>query len=60
MPSHFDRFRLLNDNRMRNESPKYMHLRGEEWEEPVIVPPGEEAELPKSPAGETIVDVASE
>lgn len=54
---HFDRFRLLNDSRIRNESPKYMHLRAREEDPPIEVPPGEEAVLPKSPEGETIVDI---
>lgn len=60
MPVPFDRFRLLNDGRIRNESPKFMYLRAKEDDEPDVVPPGMEAVLPISPDGETIVDVADE
>lgn len=63
MPSHFDRFRLLNDGghrRIRNESFKSIYVRAEEGDEPIVVPPGEELPLPESPAGETILDVENE
>jgi hypothetical protein len=54
---HFDRFRLLNGSRIRNESGKVVYLRAHEEEPPIEVLPGMEAELPVSPEGETIVDV---
>jgi len=60
MPSHFDRFRLLNGERFRNESQKFVHLRAEEPDEPIIVPPDGEVLLPPSPTGETIIDVVTE
>lgn len=49
MPSHFDRFRLLNDRRFRNESNKTAYLHGDA--DPVAVLPGAEVELPE-PVGE--------
>lgn len=56
MPSHFDRFRLLsNGGRIRNESNKFMTFRRYESEEPTIVGPGEEKQLPDWP--DIIIDV---
>lgn len=61
MPSHFDRFRLLNDGgnrRFRNESEKMVYLRpGDDGQPPVSVAPGEEWPLPESPEGETLIEV---
>jgi hypothetical protein len=60
MPSHFDRFRLLNmggEKRLRNEGDKDIYVRAVEEDEPFIIHPGMEATLPESPAGETILDV---
>lgn len=63
MPISFDRFRLLNDTRgpirFRNESPKTVEVKGAEEDPPVLVPPGQEVELPTSETGETIIDVPS-
>ena len=60
MPLHFDRFRFLNGGReVRNESEHLLYLRAEEAEDPLVLAPGEEGPVPRSPAGETIVDVLS-
>ena len=58
MPSHFDRFRLLNgSSRIRNESQKSLYV-GVLDEGPFLeVPPGAEEDLPVSPEGETILQV---
>lgn len=61
MPSHFDRFRLLNGSgkdlsgvRFRNESEKLTTLHGD-----TVVPvvAGAETELPPSTSGEIIIEV---
>lgn len=58
MPSHFDRFRLLNGgSRIRNESDKNLFIKSEEPEEGMILSPGMEMDLPYSPIGEVIVEV---
>jgi hypothetical protein len=58
MPSHFDRFRLLNGgSRFRNESDKPVYVRAEEPDPPIEIPPGTEADLPVSPVGEVIIEV---
>lgn len=62
MPSHFDRFRLLNDtpNRIRNESDVPIYVRAYEDHEPLVVEPGVAMPLPESENGETIIDVPRE
>ena len=61
MPIHFDRFRLLNDRRdLRNESGSPVYLKAREEDEPIVLLPGEEAPLPVSPEGETLIDVPKE
>lgn len=64
MPSHFDRFRLLNGSgkdltgvRYRNESDHPVVLHGDHE---VHIPPGGEEELPPSASGEIeiVVEVA--
>ena len=58
MPMHFDRFRLLNGSRLRNESEKTVYAKMDENDpNPLVIPPGMEAELP---LGEVIIDVESE
>lgn len=62
MPSHFDRFRLLNDGvdlKFRNESDKVVYLSADENGERMFVGPGEQELIPVSPAGETIIEVES-
>jgi len=61
MPSHFDRFRLLNGgNRIRNESYKPILVKAKEEDPPIEIPPGGAEDLPQSPEGETIIDVVDE
>jgi hypothetical protein len=60
MPIPFDKFRLLNGSRIRNESTKTMYIRAEEPDPPAALLPGEEAVLPVSPVGETIIEIDSE
>jgi hypothetical protein len=60
MPIPFDRFRLLNGSRFRNESTKAVYARASEEDPPIEIPPGAEADLPVSPEGETILEVPSE
>lgn len=61
MPSHFDRFRLLNNgSRLKNEGDKPVYVRAFEEETPIVVPPGAELVVPKTPEGDTIIEVPSE
>jgi len=63
MPSHFDRFRLLNQSpgaRIWNESTKPIELRGREEDPPIIVEPGEESPILLAPDGTAIIDVLNE
>jgi len=56
MPVHFDRFRLLNDRRFRNENDeKVIYVSGDGPRMPVA--PGEEVELPESASGEVLIEV---
>jgi len=55
MPSHFDRFRLLDGDRLLNESGKTIYLREEETGPQIEVPPGVEVPLPAAPV--VIIDV---
>ena len=59
MPSHFGRFRLLNDTkRIRNDGDCFIHLRVHEEDDPLTLPPGAESAYPIfSPTGETIIEV---
>jgi hypothetical protein len=58
MPSHFDRFRLLNGgSRLRNESDKVVYAKAEEPDEPIGISPGTELDLPFSPSGECILEL---
>jgi hypothetical protein len=57
MPSHFDRFRLLNDGmRLRNEGPEPVWMRPTEADPKIEVPPGGEADIPFSEAGEALIE----
>jgi hypothetical protein len=58
MPTHFDKFRLLNcyGGRIRNESDKPIQIGVQDGGMFFELLPGEEEELP-SPTGETIVKV---
>jgi hypothetical protein len=62
MPSHFDRFRLLNNPgveppRFRNESEKPIQVKATEEDPVTEIPPGQEMVLPVSESGETIIDI---
>lgn len=57
MPSHFGRFRLLNDGiRFRNEGPEPVWVRPTETEPKIEVPPGAEVDLPYSDQGEVLFE----
>lgn len=61
MPSHFDRFRLLNGgSRFSNESDKFVYIKAQEEDPAIEVLPGHEVDLPYSPAGEVIIDIKTE
>jgi len=58
MPSHFDRFRFLNDpggRNIKNESEKMIYVKAFETDPPIHVPPGSTMPLPETPEGESIV-----
>jgi len=57
MPIHFDRFRLLNGSRLRNEGERVIWVRATEEDPQQPVNPGEEVHLPISSEGETIIEV---
>jgi len=61
MPSHFDRFRLLNGgSRLLNEGEKVLYVRPEDALPPVEVYPADEIDLPFSGTGEVIIEVPRE
>lgn len=60
MPTKIDRFRLLSNGGIRNESQKKLHVRAYSLDHPTEVPPGEESPLPVTPEGETIIDVVQD
>jgi hypothetical protein len=56
MPSHFDRFRLLNGGRsLRNEGSEPIYVGATEQDPKIEVPPGQEILLPFSEADETLI-----
>jgi len=63
MPSHFDRFRLLNADkgkpgaiRFRNEGPEPVYVRATEQDPQQVVPPGQEVALLPSETGEVLIE----